>query len=256
MMSRFPHQTVVVTGAAQGIGLEIANAFAKQGFRLALIDVQKTKLSSAYDKLRQATQNKEIYFFELDITRAPKVKQVFTKISRLLGPVHTLVNNAGIHQEGSFLELQHGEWDRVLSINLKGAFLCSQAAAQSMIENKVQGTIVNIGSIAGLVAIGNNAAYASSKAALIQFTRNLAIELAPYNITVNVVNPGAVATPMIKKIFEDPVIREANLKRIPLRRLAQPNEIAEVVLFLASSSARYITGASINVDGGWTAQGL
>jgi NAD(P)-dependent dehydrogenase (short-subunit alcohol dehydrogenase family) len=247
-------QAVVITGAAQGIGLSIAVAFAKLGAKIALIDTQKEKLSKACTQISQFTA--EVKGVPIDVSNSQMVHQGFQEIASAFGGIHVLVNNAGIHHTSSFLEITETDWDRVMAINLKGVFLCSQAASKIMIKHQIPGTIINLGSIAGLTAIGTNAAYATSKAGIIQLSRNLAVELAPHQITVNVVNPGAVSTAMMKKLFEDPVIRQANLQHIPLNRLATPEEIASLITYLASSSARYLTGAMINIDGGWMAQGL
>ena len=171
------------------------------------------------------------------------------------GKVDILVNNAGICQFKPFLELTEEEWDRTLDINLKGYFLCVQAAAREMAKQK-SGVIVNIASVAmGQQGIGfpNIVHYCASKGGIVGMTEALAVELAPYNIRVNAVSPGMIETPMIDQIKQDPKTMAAMLNKVPMHRVGKPEEVSNLVLFLASDDSSYMTGSTVVVDGGWLA---
>jgi len=171
------------------------------------------------------------------------------------GKIDILVNNAGICQFKPFLELTEEDWDRTLDINLKGYFLCAKAAAKEMAKQK-SGTIINIASIAmGQVGVGFPALvhYCASKGGIVAMTEAMALELAPYNIRVNAIAPGAIDTPMAAATKQDPKTLEQSLARIPLHRMGQPEEVSNLVLFLASDESSYITGSTIVIDGGWLA---
>jgi NAD(P)-dependent dehydrogenase (short-subunit alcohol dehydrogenase family) len=166
-----------------------------------------------------------------------------------------LVNNAGICQFKPFLELTEEDWDRTLDINLKGYFLCAQACAKEMVKRK-SGVIINIASVAmGQVGIGfpSLVHYCASKGGIVAMTEAMALELAPYNIRVNAISPGAIETPMIDPLKADPKTMETILARIPLHRVGKPEEVSNLVLFLASDQSSYITGSNFVIDGGWLA---
>jgi len=171
------------------------------------------------------------------------------------GKVDILVNNAGICQFKPFLELTEEEWDRTLDINLKGYFLCAQAAAKEMVQRK-SGVIINIASVAmGQAGVGfpTLVHYCASKGAIVAMTEALALELAPYNIRVNAISPGAIETPMIDPLKKDPKAIEGMLARIPMHRVGKPEEVSNLVLFLASDKSSYMTGSTVVIDGGWLA---
>jgi NAD(P)-dependent dehydrogenase (short-subunit alcohol dehydrogenase family) len=166
-----------------------------------------------------------------------------------------LINNAGICQFKPFLELTEEEWDRTININLKGYFLCAQAAAKEMVKQK-SGVIVNIASIAmGQVGVGFPAIahYCASKGGIVAMTEAMALELAPFNIRVNAIAPGAIDTPMAASTSQDPKMLEGTLSQIPLRRMGKPEEVSNLVLFLASDDSSYMTGSTVVIDGGWLA---
>jgi len=177
------------------------------------------------------------------------------KTIKKFGRIDILVNNAGICQFKPFLELTEEDWDKTLDINLKGYFLCAQAAAKEMAKQK-SGVIVNIASIAmGQVGVGfpNLTHYSASKGGIVGMTEALAVELAPYNIRVNAVAPGVIETPMVDPLKSDPKTMEATLARIPLHRMGRTEEVSNLVLFLASDTSSYMTGSTVVIDGGWLA---
>jgi 3-oxoacyl-[acyl-carrier protein] reductase len=237
-------RTALVTGAARGIGLAIARALAEQGAGLALLDVDVDPLALAGRAMgaRALTIKADVSLLE-DVQRA-----VDLTVERF-GGLDILVNNAGICPMSDFADITEAEWDRVLAINLKGAFLCCQAALPYLRRSGQRGRVVNIASVAGQmggVAVG--AHYAASKAGLVGLSKSLAQMLAADGVTVNCVSPGTVATDMTLDWSE---ATHADLKdKIPLGRFAQPQEIAEAVLFLASDRAGFITGATLDVNGG------
>lgn len=171
------------------------------------------------------------------------------------GKIDILVNNAGIAQFKPFLELTEEEWDRTLDINLKGYFLCAQAVAKEMAKRK-SGVIINIASIAmGQIGVGFPALvhYCASKGGIVGMTEALALELAPYNIRVNAISPGAIETPMIEPIKSDSKTMEGLMARVPMHRVGKPEEVSNLVLFLASDASSYMTGSDVVIDGGWLA---
>ncbi len=188
-----------------------------------------------------------------DVSNSAEVNQLVSRTLNSFKRIDILVNNAGIDKLVPALELTKAQWDSMIDINLKGQFLCSQAVGRQMIKQN-GGKIINIASIAGHVAMPGQAAYGASKGDILQLTRVLAIEWAEYNINVNAVSPGATMTSMVEKIVkENPEILRNYLGRVPLRRIAKPEDIANAVLFLASAEADDITGQEIIVDGGISA---
>ena len=175
------------------------------------------------------------------------VQQVFDSITKKLKPLDILVNNAGITKDGLFIRMKEGDWDSVMTVNLKGSFLCAQQAAKQMIKKR-QGAIVNIASIVGIMGNVGQANYSASKAGLIGLTKTMARELAPRNITVNAIAPGFIDTEMTRVLDEK--VRDKLIDQIPLARLGLPQDISDSVAFLVSGRATYITGQVINVNGG------
>ncbi len=251
---RFAGKRVLVTGGGRGIGQAIALAFAREGASLA---VNAAHLDTAEQTAAQARQFKgKVIAIEANVTDEPQINAMVDRAVKELGGLDVLVNNAGIGQPiMPLLEQATTDWDRVMSTNLRGTYLCSKAAARWMIPQK-SGKIVNIASIAGLTGQIYRTAYATSKAAVINLTMVLAVELAKYNINVNAVAPGYVLTDLVKNFVQQGKVKEeAVLRRTPLGRMSTPEDIASATLFLASEEARNITGVNLPVDAGWTANG-
>lgn len=186
-----------------------------------------------------------------DVSDSSGVQAVVEQTVQELGGLNILVNNAGVESVVPFLEMPLNEWERVTGINLKGTFLCSQAAAQHMVAARKGGSILNIGSVQAGMALPGRTHYASSKRALEALTANLALELAPHEIRVNCLHPGLVDTPMTAWLMEDSVLLTQVLERIALRRPGHANEIGRAAVFFVSGDANYITGQSLYVDGGF-----
>ena len=251
---RFAGKKVLVTGGGRGIGQAIALAFAREGASLA---VNAAHLDTAEQTAAQAREFKgKVIAIEANVTDEAQINGMVDRAAKELGGLDVLVNNAGISQPiMALLEQATGDWDRVMATNLRGTYLCSKAAARWMISQK-SGKIVNIASIAGLTGQIYRTAYATSKAAVINLTMVLAVELAKYNINVNAVAPGYVLTDLVKNFVQQGKVKEeAVLRRTPLGRMSTPEDIAHATLFLASEEARNITGVNLPVDAGWTVNG-
>jgi NAD(P)-dependent dehydrogenase (short-subunit alcohol dehydrogenase family) len=246
-------RVVIVTGAAAGIGLSISNAFAEQGCQLALLDVNETSLTETAKRLEKSGTH--VITVAGSVAEPETARRTCAEAVRQYGRIDVLVNNAGVSSVHPSLELPLQEWKRVLDINLTGVFLCAQEAARTMIRAG-GGVIVNIASIYGLVAAPNRAAYCATKAAVAMLTKVLAIEWAQDSLRVNAIAPGYVRTGLIIDLVEQRKIDlELLKKRTPQRRLATPEDIAQMSIFLASDISSHITGQVIGVDGGWTAYG-
>lgn len=246
-------KVVIVTGARRGMGKSHVLSFAKEGARIVVSDISLEDCQKVTEEINK--MGGEAIAIKCDVSQKKEIEEMVKKTIEKWRKIDVLVNNAGICQFKPFLEITEEEWQRTLDINLKGYFLTAQACAKEMIKRK-SGSIINIASIAmGQIGVGfpNLAHYSASKGGIVAMTETLALELAPHNIRVNVVSPGAIETPMIDPLKIDSKTTEAILARIPMRRIGKPEEVSHLVLFLASEAASYITGANFIVDGGWLA---
>jgi NAD(P)-dependent dehydrogenase (short-subunit alcohol dehydrogenase family) len=240
---------VIITGAAQGIGLACAQALALEGARLALWDVDAAKLQTACAAL--TAMGAQAKPFTCDVSQAAAVNAAMAASLEWLGGVDGLVNNAGIFRAAEFIDITEADWDAVIGVNLKGAFLVAQAVARHMVHSGQGGAIVNMSSVNATLAISNIASYNVSKGGINQLTRVMSLGLADHRIRVNAVAPGTIATELAAKaVLGSPAAKERILGRTPLRRLGDPAEVASAVIFLLSDAASYITGEILTVDGG------
>jgi NAD(P)-dependent dehydrogenase (short-subunit alcohol dehydrogenase family) len=246
---------VIVTGAASGIGEAIAGAFASDGAQTALFDVNRDRGQTVEKALR--ARGHEARFFHVDVRVAEAVEKGVTEVARQFGGIDVLVNNAGVEIVGEIHALQEKDWDAVIDTNLKGIFLCSRSVIPHMIAAG-RGAIVNIACVSGIIGFPGLGSLNASKGGVISLTRNLGIEYIKHNIRVNAIAPGATDTPMIRHFIDlqaDPRAAEQELvAEYPIGRLARPEEIARVAMFLASDDASYMVGTTVVVDGGITAR--
>jgi len=246
-------KVAIVTGAKRGMGRTHALALSKAGAKVLLADISKEDCEKVAEEIEKA--GGESLAVKCDVTNKKEVEEMVRTAVEKWGKLDILVNNAGIAQFFPFLEITEEDWSRTIDINLKGYFLCAQAAAREMAKQKA-GAIVNVASVAmGQVGVGfpNLAHYCASKGGIVAMTEAMALELAPYNIRVNAVSPGAIETPMVDPLKQDSRTTEATLSRVPMKRFGKPEEVSDLVLFLASDDASYMTGSTVVVDGGWLA---
>ncbi len=235
----------LVTGGAQGIGYACAEALAEDGGSLILADINADGLGEAAKKLGNGS-----VAIACDMADPEQINAMFDQIEKDHGGVTTLVNNAGVAMPGDFLETSLEDFQKVIDINLTATFLSIQRAAKSMIAHKISGSVINMSSINAQVAIPQIPAYCASKGGIMQLTKATALALAPHNIRVNAVGPGSIDTAMLAGVNANPDTMKMVMSRTPMQRLGSAREIGDVVAFLASAKASYITGETIYVDGG------
>ncbi|MEL7183821.1 MAG: SDR family NAD(P)-dependent oxidoreductase [Pseudomonadota bacterium] len=232
----------LVTGGAQGIGFACAEALAEDGYRIVLADIKETVQAAAH-KLDGTG-------IVCDMSDAAQIKTLFETVEAEIGTVSVLVNNAGIAVGADFLETTEAQFRKVLDVNLVGVFLATQRAAKGMVAKGMQGAVVNMSSINAQVAIPAISGYCASKGGVMQLTKVAALALAPHGIRVNAVGPGSIDTEMMAAVNANPEAYARAMSRTPLKRPGTAREIGDVVAFLASDKASYITGETIYVDGG------
>jgi 3-oxoacyl-[acyl-carrier protein] reductase len=241
----FSGRTSVVTGASQGIGEAIARDLSEQGAEVILVDIQKQKLDEVAQEI---IDNKgKAVAYEVDVSQLEQVSGIVNTMIQNHGTIHHLINNAGITRDNLLMRMKEDEWDSVMAVNLKGVFNFSKSLIRHMISNRF-GRIVNISSVVGLMGNPGQTNYSASKAGVVGFTKSLAREVASRGITVNAVAPGYIETSMTENLPE--ATKNQFLDFIPMRRFGSPQEVAQVVRFLLSDGAAYITGQIININGG------
>lgn len=249
---RLDGKVAIVTGAANGIGAACAQRLAREGAKVVLADVDEKTGEGLAEDIRQG--GNEAAFIYCDVGERLDVRNLVASTVEAFGSIDVLVNNAGILVGADFLELEEEDFDRVLRVNLKGAFLVGQMVARRMVaqiaEGREAGAIVNMSSVNAVFAIPNQVPYSVSKGGINQLTKVMALALAPHGIRVNAVGPGSIMTRMLEAVAKDPEAKRKVLSRTPMGRIGEASEIASVVAFLASGDASYVTGQTIYADGG------
>jgi len=242
----------LVTGAAGGLGAAIALGLARDGFDLAVTSRQPERLEGTVSAIK--AMGRRAVPISLELRSAPSAERAVAGAVEALGGLEVLVNNAGITARTPAVDIKLEEWEDVYRVNTTGALLMSQQMVRHLLANKRRGCIINIASTHGLIGFPQRLSYGTSKGALVQMTRMLAIEWAPHGIRVNAIAPGTVETPSRVEFFAaNPATREAMIKRVPVGRFATPEEIAGMACYLASPAASYVTGQILVLDGGLTA---
>lgn len=246
-MNSLLDQVAIITGGNAGIGKAIAFKFAEEGAKVAILGTNGETGAATVAEIKQAFPKAEVLFFQVDVAQTSAVDEIVKQIIGQLGKVDILVNNAGVTADQLLMKMSEDDWDRVLTVNLKSCYNTCRAVVRVMMKAK-KGKIINISSVVGLMGNAGQANYAASKAGMIGFSKSLAKELASRNILVNCVAPGFIKTKMTDALTDTQ--REAILKDVPLGRLGDVDEVAQVVWFLASPLSNYITGQVVTVDGG------
>lgn len=245
MQNRFENRIAVVTGGCRGIGKSIVIKLASEGAFVYALDYVIPDESEVFCENQELTNN--IKCMQADVTNFSSIENCINTIIEEKSKIDILVNNAGITRDNLLMRMSEAEWDAVINTNLKGAFICTKIISRLMMSQRY-GRIVNIGSVVGLMGNAGQSNYSASKAGLVGFTKSIARELASRNILVNLVAPGYVRTAMTEKLNDEQ--KKAFIENIPLKRVAEPEDIANAVAFLCSDQASYITGNILNVNGG------
>jgi len=247
---RLKGKVALVTGAARGIGRGIAEVFGAEGADVAVNDIAHADLAEQVAASIRGAGRRAVTV-QADVARRADVEPMIDHVWKELGPIDILVNNAGIETIVPFLELTDDQWTRLVDVNLRGAWLCSQVFCRRVVGAQRKASIVNIGSIQAAKVLPGRTHYAPTKLGLEALTRNMSAEMTPQGIRVNCIHPGLIDTPMTEWVMKDPEILPIVLSQISMGRAGQPREIGAVAAFLASDEASYLTGQSLFVDGGW-----
>jgi NAD(P)-dependent dehydrogenase (short-subunit alcohol dehydrogenase family) len=249
---RLKDKVAIITGAASGIGRELALGFAVEGARVVIFDINIIGAEEVAHRI-SVENAREALAMKIDVTKSEEVNQGVGKTIQHFRKVDILVNNAALVKVTPFVEITEGEWNKIIEVCLKGYFFCGQAVAREMIQRR-SGKIINIGSLTGHLGFAGLGAYGTSKGGIIALTRTMAVELAKYNINVNQISPGPTVTPLFYNV--PPKDREARLRRIPVGRFAEPRDYLGPSIFFASEDSDYVFGQVLIVDGGFAAAGV
>jgi len=249
----FSDQVVLITGAGRGIGEAVSRAFTKTGAKLVLVDICEESIKKLKNELISTLKEEDVLTIKADVSDPKDVSKMTEKAIDYFGRIDILFNNAGINKRIPLKDVSFEDWRKIMSVNLDGMFLVAQAVGKEMIKRK-KGKIVNTASMSGFIVNENlnDGIYCTSKAAIVMFTKALAVEWVEYNIDVNAIAPAYTKTPLIKKLIKDPKIHQELKGRTPAHRLAEPDEIAQAVLYLSSPETTYVIGHTLKIDGGYT----
>ena len=248
-MVQLAQKVAVITGGDSGIGRAIALQFAAEG---ATVVINYAHAREKAEQVQQyiTQQGGQSLIIQADVSQYQQAQNLIQQTVDRFDRLDIMVNNAGMEIHSPFLDVTEEQFDRVLGVDLKGTFFCAQAAAREMVKRKIAGRIINISSIHEDLAMPQNAPYCCAKGGIRMLTRTICLELAPYNITVNNIAPGAIHTPIDADVEADPEKMAALLKEIPFHRMGQPEEVARLALYLASDASTYVTGSTYVIDGG------
>lgn len=249
---RIDGKIALVTGGARGLGRTMATALAEAGADIALTGRTPGPSEATASEIANAT-GRRCRAYQVDVTVLDDVERLVSAVEADFGRIDILINNAGTNIRGPVEQLTEADWDTVVDTNLKGPFLCARAVGPRMVRQG-WGRVINLGSVLGVIALAGRAPYASSKAGIINLTRVLALEWAGTGVTANAICPGAFGTEMNRQLLDDPVKYQEFVKRIPMGRWGEPDELGGAVVFLSSDASSYVTGSALFVDGGWTAR--
>lgn len=250
---RLDDKVALITGGASGLGAATARVFAEAGAHVVLADLPRQEALAALVMTDCREWGGEAMFVASDVTDVPSLATLVARVLERFGRLDILVNSAGVAIRGASLDYSEQQWDTTLDINLKGTFFAAQAAARAM-KDQGSGVIINLASIFGLVGGAHRAAYCASKGAVVNLTRSLAVEWAPLGIRVVAIAPTFIVTPLNESLLTDPAVQADLIARTPMRTYGVPDDVAYAALYLASPAAQHVTGITLPVDAGWTAQ--
>lgn len=249
---KLKNKVAIITGSCRGIGFGTAEEMAKEGAKVVICSTNLKACEKASERIAKKYKTQTLAV-ECDVSKKEDVDNLIKQTVKRFKRIDILVNNAGVVRFGSLLKKTEEDWDYTLDINLKGVFLCTQAVAKKMVKQK-GGKIISIASIAGFVGFDGIPDYCASKGGVVNMTKEMALELAKYNVNVNAIAPGVIKTKMTEAMLKDKKTREGLLAQTPLGRVGLPKDIGKAAVYLASSDADFVTGHTLVVDGGWLAR--